>query len=101
MAQLNAVARVKISGATGSRADIVNGVFVLTSGTVENGAPAYQKEGDDDKWLARNTYGQWWVSTTESRGTEEGYCYSVEAGLANPCEASSWNVALGDDAWEL
>ena len=55
---LGRTVRVKISGATGSNARAINGVFVLSSDIV-NEAPAYQKEGDADKWVARSTNGRW------------------------------------------
>ena len=100
MAQLNAVAKVKISGATGPNAHLINGVFVLTSGTVANVAPVYQKEGNDHIWLALGTNEKWWVTSTEGRGTNREFCYSDEKGLANPCEASSWKVDNGND-WEI
>jgi hypothetical protein len=63
---------LRISGATGSNAASVNGVYNPTD-EISNGVTVYQKAGDPNKWLEYTPL-KWMVKPTKDRGTSYGWC---------------------------
>ena len=88
--------RVTISGATGSSAGYVNGMFRPTD-QVQNGRPVYAKEGNGNMWLYYAVDQKWWVAGTASKdaGKASGYAYSMEPNLPDPTQGKRWQVYDG------
>lgn len=98
MSAVEAAARVRISGATGNFADDINGEYVV-AGEAVNGAPAFQKECDADRWLCRGTDGAWSGQRTQHKGTDPCYAYTARAVQWPWMEGTQWiaYMSRGDD----
>lgn len=93
---------MRISGATGPVADLVNGDYVpaATSVSKYNGKVLYRRKDNPNLWLRYVTAGglkQWRVSTSTSlnANNDKGYIYCEEPGLDRPSDAKKWFVWLG------
>lgn len=88
---------VVISGATGSNAARVNGVYEFTD-TTQNGKPLLRKRGASDSWLRYTTNNLWLVSDTAPKDANNtnGFAHSVRTGTNaapnNPLSVTGWTV---------
>eukprot|EP00931_Biecheleriopsis_adriatica_P059579 TRINITY_DN35670_c0_g1_i1.p1 TRINITY_DN35670_c0_g1~~TRINITY_DN35670_c0_g1_i1.p1 ORF type:complete len:475 (-),score=99.82 TRINITY_DN35670_c0_g1_i1:50-1393(-) len=88
--------RILVSGAMGSSAQHVNGLYQLVK-EERNGFPAWQKITDKDKWLVRSLGGKWNVINKERMvtGKSGGWLTSsVEDRL--PPQITHWKIWIGD-----
>ena len=93
---------MRISGAEGRNAWLVNGVFDPEEG-VSEGMPVYRKRDDADWWLQCHAFSRVWVVThTEVRGTGMGIAYlrSDPPRLPDHTLGSVWRVWDGDGIFE-
>ena len=98
---------IVIQGATGINADIVNGIYELTT-EVSDGLPVLQKKDNHGIRLEYFEY-RWWIllrSTFGHAGRREGsiqYAY-IDAGypcLPQSCEVGMWrpDMGVGGGGW--
>jgi hypothetical protein len=95
---------VTISGATGARADIINGIYEPTD-EVCNDIPVYRRKDANDTWLECCKLGscwKWYIKTTEYRGpktlTSYGYanCSTKDHTIGWPQDVvGTWEVSTG------
>ena len=88
-----AAVSVRVDGASGDCASVVNGVFALEE-ELYNGRALYRKVGDPHWWL-RFTPGSWWVisdTVDKDANNNAGYAYSSSRGLSLPTDSSVWEV---------
>ena len=90
---------VEVSGATGPRADIVNGTYMFTEERL-NGKTVYSKRGDDSMCLYFACDKSWCITLTESAkaGKIAGYALSDQV-LSHPTLGKQWRVDDGK-AWQ-
>jgi len=85
---------VRVDGASGDLASLVNGVFALGE-ELYNGRALYRKVGDPHCWLWFAPDGRWTVSNTKDKDANintAGWAYSVTRGLSLPTDPSVWKV---------
>ena len=90
---------MRVDGASGDRASVVNGVFALEE-ELYNGRALYRKVGDPHCWL-RFTPGSWWVisdTVAKDANNDDGYAFSSSLGLSLPTDSSVWEVWV-DGKW--
>ena len=98
-AELEAAA-IRILGAQGPYADVINGLFVRMD-----------DEGDEPVWRQRNgdrclycwSSQQWWVSNTKDKDarSDHGWARSEVIGPSLlPTESCTWKVQLDANVWE-
>ena len=89
---------VRISGATGDKASLVNGVFEPKAGELHNGHAVYYKAGEPDTCLRYCKDWTWAVSRIADKEANNNTCYahSVKTGLKLPNDGSSWKVCVDD-----
>ena len=88
---------VRITGATGSTAGDINGMYRPTQELCNN-ASVYAKVGNGDKWLEYNAIvKEWQVKETADKGTDDGiaYCTVPAKCLPEKCPAAQWQVYDG------
>ena len=88
---------VRVKGATGSNAALINGFYEPTTEIVNN-ASVYRKVGDADK-LMEYVDGQWWIHESVHRGKARGWAYATvyPAVALEDCPIDCWEVYDGDD----
>lgn len=101
----------EIAGATGKNADFCNGVYKKTA-EMYNGKPAFQKSGANSGglvgaaaaaggsyWCLYGAHGYWMVTDTKGKDAnkDEGWAFSVEAGLNVPGRKTEWEVVSGTE----
>ena len=74
-----------------------DGRFVR-SGPCINGAPAYQKDTDNTKWICLNPHGIWMLQSTEGKGTNTGWCHTLEGRVPWDTGGHEW-TELKDGSW--
>jgi len=89
---------VRISGATGNNAALVNGLFELT-GEISGGMPVYKKQGDE-QWLEYFVSTCRWMSrSTARKGQTNNSCHAyVDCAicvLPDEAPTGAWQVANG------
>ena len=91
---------VLLSGATGSNADKINGIFEPTSETCDN-LPVYKKKDTKEEiWLEFNKgLSYWFIRSTSNRGTNVGWSYCAVSlpCLPQGCPASKWQIYNGKE----
>lgn len=90
---------VRVQGASGPVASIINGEYVATA-TRYNDKPLFRHADNPNVWLRYVTAGglkQWRISTTKSlnANNDKGYIYNEEPGLDHPARAKKWFVWMG------
>lgn len=90
-----------LRGATGSNADIVNGMYHRTNETI-NGKPVFEKWGMFKCLMCFAANEKWYVMDPADRDSEilDGFA-QTEAGLAHPRLAKEWWVDNEDNGWEV
>ena len=92
---------LRISGALGPSAPLINGAYTPTLETY-NDRTLFRKAGDGgDIWLRYTTNRVWVVSTSDAKGKNGlgGLLHSVEENLWDPAGAAHWKV-LTQLGWE-
>ena len=84
---------MRVDGASGDRASVVNGVFALEE-ELYNGRALYRKVGDPHCWLRFAPDSTWVISDTVDKDANNnaGYTYSSSCGLSLPTDSSVWEV---------
>ena len=88
---------VRITGATGTRAGDINGIYEPTE-EMSGNATVYVKVNDHDKWLEyRAVSKRWGVKRTIDKGTDgcTAYCEVFAKCLPQDGPAGTWEVADG------
>jgi len=89
---------VRVDGASGDCASVVNGVFALEE-ELYNGRALYRKVGDPHIWLrfAPNSY--WAITNTVDKdaNNNDGDAFSSSCGLSLPTDSSVWEVWVDDE----
>ena len=70
----------------------------VRSGPCINGAPSYQMDSDNTKWICLNPNGNWMLQATEDKGTTRGFCCTLEGRVAWDTGGHEWNE-LKDGEW--
>ncbi len=97
---LRFISNVVISGATGSCAHLINGLWDRSEEVVD-GMPVYFKRDDRDECLEYYaTDRSWYIRALANRGTNAGHAF-VDCNPAGPAEecTGTWRV-LSNDKWE-
>ena len=91
---------VELCGATGPKADLVNGTYTSTEERI-NGMIVYLKLGDASTCLYFAADKSWWVTYSENAkaGQMKGFAHT-EIGLSHPTLAKKWEVRVGEE-WQL
>ena len=95
---------MRVDGASGDLASVVNGVFVLEE-ELYNGRALYRKVGDPHRWLRFAPDRTWVISDTVAKDANNNACYvfSSSFGLSLPTDSSVWeewvDEELSDDEW--
>ena len=86
-------APVYISGATGPKAEFINGYFLPTEEKGLDGRVMYSKRGDGSMCI-EHLRGQWQIKPVSSKGTAA--CYASVAGGCpfENCTSRLWNVLI-------
>ena len=86
---------MRVDGASGDRASVVNGVFALEE-ELYNGRALYRKVGDPHWWLPFAPNSRWVISDTVNKdaNNNDGYAFSSSCGLSLPTDSSVWKVAV-------
>lgn len=80
IALLGQAVPIRISGATGTVAAIVNGIYDPTREISSGGCYSYEKRGDSTMWLEMHEC-LWIVKSTSAKGTGSGWASLVCDGL--------------------
>jgi len=90
---------VRVDGASGDNASVVNGVFALEE-ELYNGRALYRKVGDPHWWLRFTPSSLWTISDTASKdaNNNDGVAFSSSRGLSLPTDSSVWQVKV-DGKW--
>ena len=92
-------AAVRITGATGINADLINGIYVVTD-ELSGDMPVYAKMGNSDLWLMYvASTKDWNIQTTAVKGSDiiaKAYCKVSHKCLPHECPAGMWKVHNGD-----
>ncbi len=96
----SAAGPVRITGAFGPFAALVNGEYEPVAGELHNERPLFRKLGDSQRWLVYASDERWSVQGTEAKAknTTGGYAYGDEYGLALPQEMMAWRIGDGEAA---
>ena len=89
--------QVRITGATGPRADLINGMYKPTEEMNDN-VTVYVKVNDDHMWLVYNAFSKDWnVHTTADKGTGGNFanCKVPVKCLPQECPVGQWRVDDG------
>jgi len=86
---------VRVDGASGDRASVVNGVFALEE-ELYNGRALYRKVGDPHRWLRFAPDRTWVISDTVAKdaNNNDGFAFSSSFGLSLPTDSSVWEVLV-------
>ena len=89
---------MRVDGASGDRASVVNGVFALEE-ELYNGRALYRKVGDPHCWLRFAPNRCWTISDTVDKDANNnaGYAFSSSLGLSLPTDSSVWEVWVDDE----
>ena len=84
---------MRVDGASGDRASVVNGVFALEE-ELYNGRALYRKVGDPHFWLRFAPNRCWVISDTVNKDANNnaGVAFSSSLGLSLPTDSSVWEV---------
>jgi hypothetical protein len=84
---------VRVDGASGDLASVVNGVFALEE-ELYNGRALYRKVGDPHWWLRFAPNRTWTISNTVAKdaNNNDGVAFSSSFGLSLPTDSSVWEV---------
>ena len=84
---------MRVDGASGDRASVVNGVFALEE-ALYNGRALYRKVGDPHCWLRFAPNRTWTISNTVDKDANNnaGDAFSSSFGLSLPTDSSVWEV---------
>ena len=84
---------MRVDGASGDYASVVNGVFALEE-ELYNGRALYRKVGDPHCWLRFAPNSRWTISHTVDKDANNntGVAYSSSYGLSLPTDSSVWKV---------
>ena len=92
-------AAVRITGATGLKADSINGIYAVTD-ELSGDMPVYAKMGSSDLWLMYvASTKDWNIQRTAVKGsdiTATAYCKVSHKCLPHECPAGMWKVHNGD-----
>ena len=90
---------MRVDGASGDRASVVNGVFALEE-ELYNGRALYRKVGDPHRWLRFAPCSRWIISDTVNKdeNNNAGVAFSSSFGLSLPTDSSVWKMFV-DDEW--
>ncbi len=90
----SAAGPVRITGASGLYAALVNGEYEPVAGELHNDRPLFRKLGDLGRWLVYASNGRWIVQGSEAKAKNmnEGYAYGDEFGLALPQYTKTWRI---------
>ena len=88
---------VRVIGATGPIAPLVNGLYE-PFGTQQNARAVFRRVDAPDWRLFYDTTGQWLFTDAKSQEQNEiaGFAHCVEVGLALPQDAAQWRVSDGE-----
>jgi len=86
---------VRVDGASGDWASVVNGVFALEE-ELYNGRALYRKVGDPHCWLRFAPDSTWVISDTVAKdaNNNDGHAYLLSFGLSLPIDLSVWKVTV-------
>ena len=89
---------MRVDGASGDRASVVNGVFALEE-ELYNGRALYRKVGDPHCWLRFAPNSRWTISDTVNKDANNnaGVAFSSSLGLSLPTDSSVWEVWVDDE----
>ena len=89
---------MRVDGASGNFASLVNGVFALEE-ELYNGRALYRKVGDPHRWLRFAPDRTWVISDTVNKDANNnaGVAYSLSFGLSLPTDSSVWEVWVDDE----
>ena len=84
---------MRVDGASGDCASVVNGVFALEE-ELYNGRALYRKVGDPHCWLRFAPNRCWVISDTVDKdaNNNDGVAFSSSRGLSLPTDSSVWEV---------
>ena len=93
---------MRIDGATGPNAGLVNGLWDRQPprAAAAGGAPDYRQRADPDRWLYRATDGRWYVGTTEWKDTRKATGWArtadpvADGTLPHEAPAGGWKVGV-------
>jgi len=90
---------VRVDGASGDRASVVNGVFALEE-ELYNGRALYRKVGDPHCWLLYQPNSRWVITGTVAKDANSNIdvAFSSSLGLSLPTDSSVWKVWV-DGKW--
>ena len=89
---------MRVDGASGDCASVVNGVFALEE-ELYNGRALYRKVGDPHCWLLYQPNSRWVITNTVAKGANNnaGEAFSSSRGLSLPTDSSVWEVWVDDE----
>ncbi len=86
---------MSVEGATGSSADLINGIYELTEEMCD-GLPTYKRIGSrNEMWMEFNSsLSKWMVRQAASRGSNKAYAYCPTRGTCLPheCPIGTWQI---------
>ncbi len=90
---------MRVDGASGNNAFLVNGVFAREE-ELYNGRALYRKVGDPHRWLRCTPNSRWIISDTVNKdeNNNAGVAFSSSFGLSLPTDSSVWKMFV-DDEW--
>ena len=97
-AQSGVVPSVRIIGATGINAGVINGVYEPTGELSDGNMTVYRKMGAGDVWLEYHASTKLWqVKRTAAKGTSVclAYCVVTVKGLPTECPKGQWQIDDG------
>ena len=86
---------IRISGATGPNAHLVNGCYVPCPVEIRNGFPTYQQMEDPDMWLCYQSSSKIWSVKKfqdKDKTSSFGYVSSDPATYPHLCADAVWNI---------
>ena len=89
---------MRVDGASGDLASVLNGVFAREE-ELYNGRALYRKVGDPNCWLRFTPNSRWIISYTVNKDANNnaGVAYSSSRDLSLPTDSSVWEVGVDDE----
>ena len=90
-------AAVRIAGATGDWAKLINGEYEASG--QHNGWPVYRQVQDPEQWLLMGLDGSWWVTDAATKEAKDtwGLMHCPEQHVLLPTRAARWRVKTSRD----
>ncbi len=88
-----------ISGATGGKADVINGFYEATEEKGLDGRVVYRKRGDGSVCIEHFS-GQWAVKYVSWKGKDSAHAYVIGLCAFEACASRVWRVVDGKERFE-